>query len=82
MRDANFLNMRSTRLLIINRLIGLVGRVFVNGPGDLCSVPGRIIPKNLKIVLDTSLLNTQQYKVRIKGKVEQSRERSSALPYT
>ena len=32
------------------------------------------------MVLDTSLLNTQQYKVRIKGKVEQSRERSSALP--
>ena len=34
-----------------------------------------------KKVLDTALLNTQQYKVRIKGKVEQSRERSSALPY-
>ena len=32
------------------------------------------------MVLDTYLLNTQQYKVRIKGKVEQSRERSSALP--
>ena len=31
------------------------------------------------MVLDTSLLNTQQYKVRIKGRVEQSRERSSAL---
>ena len=30
---------------------------------------------------DTSLLNTQQYKVRIKGNVEQSRERGSALPY-
>ena len=30
------------------------------------------------MVLDTSLLNTQQYKVRIKGKVEQSREKSSA----
>ena len=30
------------------------------------------------MVLDTALLNTQQYKVRIKGKVEQSRERSSA----
>ena len=30
------------------------------------------------MVLDTSLLNTQQYKVRNKGKVEQSRERSSA----
>ena len=32
------------------------------------------------MVLDTSLLNTQQYKVRIKGKVEQSEERNSALP--
>ena len=29
-----------------------------------------------------SLLNTQHYKVWIKGKVEQSRERSRALPYT
>ena len=34
------------------------------------------------MVLDISLLNTQQYKVRIKGEVEQSRERSSALLYT
>ena len=30
------------------------------------------------MVLDTSLLNTQQYKEHIKGEVEQSRERSSA----
>ena len=63
-------------------LIVLVGRVFANGPGDLGSIPGRVIPKTLKMVLDTSLLNTQQYKVCIKGKVEQSWERSSALPYT
>ena len=35
-----------------------------------------------KMVQDTPLLNTQYYKVRIKGKVEQSRERSSALPNT
>ena len=41
-----------------------------------------VIPKTLKMVLDTFLLNTQQYKVRMKGKVEQSRERSSILPYT
>ena len=34
------------------------------------------------MLLDTSLLNTQQYKVGIKDEVEQSRERSSALPYT
>ena len=51
-------------------------------PGDLGSIPGCVIPKTLKMVLDTSLLNTQHYKVRIKDKVEQSREMSSALPYT
>ena len=34
------------------------------------------------MVIDTSLLNTQQYKVCIEGKVEQSRERSSAHLYT
>ena len=55
---------------------------FANGPGDRGSILGRVIPKSLKIVLDTSLLNTQQYKLRIKGKVEQSKEKSSALPYT
>ena len=49
--------------------------------GDLGSITDRVIPKTLKIVLDTSLLNTQQYKIRIKGEVEQSRERSSALSY-
>ena len=42
----------------------------------------RFIPKTLKMELDTTLLNTQHYKVRFKGKVEQSREWSSALPYT
>ena len=46
--------------------------------GDRGSIPGRVIPKALKMVLDTSLLNTQQYK----GKVEQSREWSGTLPYT
>ena len=34
------------------------------------------------MVLDSALLKTQDYKVKIKGKVEQSREWSSALPYT
>ena len=56
--------------------------VFANGPGDRDSIPGRVIPKTFKIVLDTSLLNTQQYKVCIESKVEQSMERSSTLPYT
>ena len=56
--------------------------VFTNGPVYLGSIAGRVIPKTQKMVLDTTLLNTQHYKVRIKGKVEQSREKSSALPYT
>ena len=34
------------------------------------------------MVLDATLLNTQHYKVQIKGKVEQSKEKSSALPNT
>ena len=59
-----------------------MNRVFANDPGDRGSVPGRVIPKNQKIVLDAALLNAQYYKVKIKGKVEQSREWSSALPYT
>ena len=66
----------------LNRDIGPAVRVFANGPGDLGSIPGRVIPKTLKMELDTTLLNTQHYKVRFKGKVEQSREWSSALPYT
>ena len=56
-------------------------RVFANGPRVLGSIPGWIIPKILKMVLDATLLNTQHYKVRIKDEVEQSRERSCALPY-
>ena len=56
-------------------------REFANGPGVLGSIPGRHT-KDSKIVLNASLLNTQKYKVGIKGKVEQSRERSSSLPYT
>ena len=34
------------------------------------------------MVLDAALLNAQHYKVRIKGKVEQSKQKSSTLPYT
>ena len=34
------------------------------------------------MVIEAFLLNTQWFKVEIKGKVEQSREKSSALLYT
>ena len=64
------------------RAIGLMSRVFAIGPGDRVSIPGRVISKTQKIVLDATLLYTQHYKVRIKGKVKQSREKSSALSYT
>ena len=40
------------------------------------------MPMTQKVVLDAAFLNTQHYKVRIKGKVEQSWERSCAFPYT
>ena len=58
-----------------------MNRVFANGLGDRGSIRGRVILKTLKMVLDAALLSTQHYKVMIKGKVEQSWELSSALPY-
>ena len=62
--------------------IGMMVRVFASGRGDLGSIPGCVILKTQKMVLDAALLNTQQYKVGIKSKVKQSRERSSTLPDT
>ena len=60
---------------LYHRLAVLVGRLSANGPGDLGSIPGRVITKTLKMVLDTSLLNTQRYKVGIKCEVKQSRKK-------
>ena len=57
-----------------------MSRVFANGQGDRGSVPGQVIPKTHKMVIDAALLSTQHYKVRIKGKVEQSKELSSVPP--
>ena len=59
-----------------------MARLFANGPGNLGSIPGRVIPKTQKIVLGASLINTHHYKVEIKSKVEQSSERNYALPST
>ena len=41
-------------------------RVFASGLGHRGSIPGLVIPKTQKMVLDVSLFNTQHYKVRIK----------------
>ena len=78
----NCLSVLIYELYYDNNIHCLMSRAFVNGPGDLGSIPGWVIQKTPKMVLHAALLNTQHYKVRIKGKVEQSREWSSALPYT
>ena len=57
--------------------IGLMGRVFVNGPVAWGSIPGCSHTKDSKIGTWFHLA----YKLRIKGKVEQSSEWSSALPF-
>ena len=56
---------------------GSLAQWFTNRPGDLGSIPGLFIPKTSKMVFDTSLLNTEQYKVRIKVTVKQFRESSN-----
>ena len=63
-------------------VIGLMSRVFTNSLGDRGSIQSWVIPKTQKMVLDSASLNTQYYKVMIKGKVEQSRKWSSTFPYT
>ena len=57
--------------------IYVMSRKFANGPRDHGSIPGRVISKSQKMVLDATLLNTQHYKIRIKGKVKQGQEWSS-----
>ena len=59
--------------------ISIVGRV-INGPRDLGSIPDQVIPKTQKMVLDTSLLNTQHYVVRVKDKWGNPGKRVSPSP--
>ena len=62
-------------------LIRPMSRVFANSLGNWGSLPDWVIPKSQKMVFDAALLNTEHYKVRMKGEVEQSREWSSTLLY-
>ena len=64
------------------RRYGQISKVSTNEPEYLGSIPSRVIPETKITVLDAALLNTQNYKERIKGKVELCRKKSSALPYT
>ena len=44
-----------------------MSKVFANGPWERGSIPGQVIPKTQKMVLDATLFCIQHYKVRIKA---------------
>ena len=70
--------------LFLSLSLSLMGRVLTNDPGDLGSIPGHVISKTIKMVLDTPLLNTQQYKVvsRVKWSNTGKRVAASPLPWS
>ena len=43
-------------------------RMFTYDPGIMGLIPGGIIPKTLKIIIDSSLRNTHNYEVLVKSK--------------
>ena len=45
----------------------IYSKSFANGPGDLGSIPGRVIPNTFKMVLDTYLLNRVKWNNPGKG---------------
>ena len=64
---------------LANTLLIMV-RVFANGPGDICSIPGRVKRKIQKMVLDAVLLNSIiRYGSKVSGTTQ---ARNSAFPYT
>ena len=62
-----------------NWLIGLVGRVFANGPEDLGSIPGRVIPKTLKWYLIPPRLTLSH--IRYVSRVKWSNLRKEVAPF-
>ncbi len=55
-------------------------REFIKGMGDRGYIPGRVIPKTKKFVLDSDLINIQHYEVRIKGKWSNPRKGVAQSP--
>ena len=60
-------------------IIGLMSRVFANVQENRDSIPGRVISKIQKMVLEVALLNIQHYNVWITGKVKQSTKFSTSV---
>ena len=58
--------------------IGIVVRVFSNAPGDLGSIPGRIIPKTQKMVFDASWFNSI---IRYVSRVKWSNSGKGVAPF-
>ncbi len=54
--------------VLVSPDMGIMVRVFTNGPGDLGSIPGRVISKTQNMVLDASLftLSIIRYGSRVK----------------
>ena len=66
MKNARIVDKKKKKKKMVNfsqLAIGLMSRVFTNGPVDQGSIPGRVIQKTQKMVLDAALLNTQYYKL-------------------
>ena len=68
-RQRNLFWQHANVIMMIIRVSGRMSNVFANG--DLGSVPGQVILKTQKMVLDAALIHIQYYKVRVKGKLEQ-----------
>ena len=64
--------------MYLNWLIGPLGRAFDNGPGDLGSIPGHVIPKTLKMVRDTSFLTLSN--IRCVSRVKLSNPGNGVAP--
>ena len=71
---------RQLYLLYIYIYIGIMVRVFANDLGKQGSIPGQVIPKTQKRLLDASLLNPQHYKARIKSKWSNLRKGDAPSP--
>ena len=48
----------------LDQTISLVGKVFASNPEDGSSMPGRVIPKIQKMMLDTFLVITKSHRVQ------------------
>ena len=62
--------------------IWLMSRVFANGLGDRGSIPGQVIPKIQKMVLDAALLSTQHVEQSLHLSVVAIEKRAFGSPST